>query len=61
MGSGTTQDEYPPGTWDLTICPINDVIGGRLEVRYAGKGKWDIIHMESGLCYVETFFKVLIK
>ena len=52
VGSGTTLDEYPPGTWDLTICPITDVIGGPLEVRYVGKGKWDIIHLDQ----VETFF-----
>ena len=50
VGSSTTLDEYPPGTRDLAICPINDLISGSLEVRYVGKGKWDIILLESGPC-----------
>ena len=51
VGSGTTLDEYPPGTWDLKICLFTDVIGGPLSVRLVGKGKLEIINLD----HVETF------
>ena len=52
VGSTSVHAEYPKGHCDIFVCNVTDVLGGPLNVKYLGNGKWDVIDLKS----IEQFF-----